>query len=257
MNLFKIGDTGADVKQWQYFLTGQKLLSGIVDGKFGSLTKSASMEFQCLHGLQPDGIVGNKTIGAAMLLGFSVIKDGRTSKAGANWPPKPAFKPLSDTDRAKIFTQFQYKAHPLPDNKENIIVLGSWVKDNIVMVDIPQLTAIKGSPRVQFHKKAEKQLVQLWKDWQSANLLHHVLTWSGSYVARFKRGSKTSLSNHAFGTAFDINYEWNKLGAVPALVGQKGSVRELVAIAHANGFYWGGHFTRQDGMHFEVAVLQP
>ena len=39
----------------------------------------------------------------------------------------------------------------------------------------------------------------------------------------------------------------------PALLGEKGCVRELVPIAHDHGFYWGGHFTRQDGMHFEVA----
>ena len=46
------------------------------------------------------------------------------------------------------------------------------------------------------------------------------------------------------------------LGTTPALVGRKGSVRELVEIANANGFYWGGHFTRKDGMHFEVAQVK-
>jgi hypothetical protein len=76
-------------------------------------------------------------------------------------------------------------------------------------------------------------------------------------VARFVRGRAAQgiLSNHAFGSAFDINYDWNKLGAVPALAGQKGSVRELVSIAQENGFYWGGHFERLDGMHFEVAKI--
>jgi len=28
-----------------------------------------------------------------------------------------------------------------------------------------------------------------------------------------------------------------------------------VPIAHDHGFYWGGHFSRSDGMHFEVAKL--
>lgn len=50
---------------------------------------------------------------------------------------------------------------------------------------------------------------------------------------------------------------YNPLGARPALVGQKGSVRELVPIANKWGFYWGGHYSgRKDGMHFEVAVLK-
>jgi hypothetical protein len=64
------------------------------------------------------------------------------------------------------------------------------------------------------------------------------------------------LSNHAYGSAFDINYAWNRLGQVPALVGEKGAVRELVTLAHKHGFYWGGHFNeRLDGMHFEVAKI--
>jgi len=31
-------------------------------------------------------------------------------------------------------------------------------------------------------------------------------------------------------------------GHRPALVGEKGSVRELVPITHQWGFWWGGHF---------------
>jgi hypothetical protein len=39
------------------------------------------------------------------------------------------------------------------------------------------------------------------------------------------------------------------------LTGQKGSVRELVPIANECGFFWGGFFTRQDGMHFEIGKI--
>jgi hypothetical protein len=46
------------------------------------------------------------------------------------------------------------------------------------------------------------------------------------------------------------------LGKRPALVSEKGSVRELVPIANKYGFYWGGHFnSRPDGMHFEAAKI--
>ena len=61
------------------------------------------------------------------------------------------------------------------------------------------------------------------------------------------------LSSHAFGTAFDINARDNRIGATPALRGSRGSVRALVPLANAHGFYWGGHFEdRPDGMHFEA-----
>jgi hypothetical protein len=70
------------------------------------------------------------------------------------------------------------------------------------------------------------------------------------------RGGK-QLSTHAFGCAFDINVPWNGYYKVPALVGDQGSVRELVPIANQHGFYWGGHFQYghglSDGMHFEWA----
>jgi len=68
---------------------------------------------------------------------------------------------------------------------------------------------------------------------------HGVRAPAGGYKPRFKRGVPGVLSNHAFGTAFDINVECNALGATPALFGQRGCVRELVPIAHKWGFFWG------------------
>ena len=104
---------------------------------------------------------------------------------------------------------------------------------------------------------AAVQLQQLWSAWESEGLLNRIKTWDGSFVARFVRGSRTNLSNHSFGSAFDINEGTNAIGTTPALVGQIGCVRELVQIANANGFYWGGHYdSRKDGMHFEIAQLK-
>ena len=87
----------------------------------------------------------------------------------------------------------------MPVNPENIEVTDNWVKENIIVLKVPQLVKIKGSDKVEFHKKAGTQMQKLWKDWESEGLLHLVLTWSGSYVPRYVRGSKTALSNHSFG----------------------------------------------------------
>ena len=256
MNVLKFGERGDDVRRWQYFLTGLQFEVGEVDGIFGEKTRHATIAFQRLHQLQPDGIVGNKTAGTAMALGFDLLDDARDGMLGANWPPKPDFRPLlSHEARASMFGHFSYRPLPLPRNPENIEVLDGWIARNIVRVEVPQLIRIKGGAVVYFHRLAAGQLIRLWHQWEQAGLLHHVLTWGGAYAPRFVRGSRRILSNHAFGTAFDINYEWNRLGMLPALVGQRGSVRELVSIAHRNGFYWGGHFSRSDGMHFEVAWL--
>jgi len=256
MKLLKLGVANHDVKKWQYFLIGQGHYHGQVKGKFDSVTHAATIAFQLQQGIQPDGIVGNISIGRAMQLGFSLITDTRTDSSSAHFPSKPDFQPLvSNAERAILFGTLKFKSKPLPGNSENIEITNNWDSQNIIKVTLPQLIPIKGSATVYFHKKAANQLIKLFKDWQKAGLLHHILTWDGAYNPRFVRGSKSVLSNHAFGTAFDINVNWNRLGAVPALIDQKGSVRELVQIANDNGFYWGGHFKRKDGMHFEIAKI--
>jgi D-alanyl-D-alanine carboxypeptidase/Putative peptidoglycan binding domain len=262
MKFIKIGSTGNDVKKWQYFLIGQGIYKGLITGNFDETLNVSTKEFQRISSLNPDGKVGNFTVGAAMLLGFGVVVDVEVDITSDNYPLKPNFEPIaSNSDKQNLFGIMKYKSNPLFDkdgkeiNPENITITNNWDKTNIIKVKIPQLIPIKGTDTVWFHKKAEKQLVKLWEDWEKNNLIHNILTWEGSYNPRFIRGSKTVLSNHAFGTAFDINYNWNKLGVVPALVGQKGCVRELVEIANKNGFYWGGHFSRRDGMHFEIANI--
>jgi len=190
-------------------------------------------------------------------------------RGSASWPPPPPnLQPLYDlAARQRIFGAYQYDPAPVPGNPEHIRIRGTWQQDNIVPVRLPQLVGrnVRGAPRsgtVFWHRLAVKQLLQLWAAWEEAGLLDRVVIYAGDFNARFSRGT-TTLSNHAFGTAFDINCDFNTklnwLGVQPALVGQYGCVRELVAIANACGFYWGGHFGagRADGMHFEIAELRP
>ena len=98
-------------------------------------------------------------------------------------------------------------------------------------------------------------MLALFERWEQAGLKPLVSSWAGAFTPRFTRGSRSVLSNHAYGSAFDINAEWNGLGALPRLLSERGSVRKLVPIANELGFYWGGHFSRRDGMHFELARL--
>jgi len=99
-------------------------------------------------------------------------------------------------------------------------------------------------------------LKALFADWQEAGLLPLILTFDGAYEARLQRGSRSALSSHSFGSAFDLNAPWNPLSKPCAKVQEKGSVKRLVPLANAHGFFWGGHFaSRPDGMHFELARL--
>lgn len=251
MRTLRSGHTGTDVEQWENFLTGLGYDVGEVDGTFDDAMLAAVKAFQASKGLDTDGIIGRQTWSVALAMGFAIIDDdGDKEETNSYWPPKPNFAPLSAVERNKLFGNFTFKANPVPGNPENIVITDGWAAKNIVTVDLP-------GRKVPFHAKAAPQLKALWAAWEAAGLLPLVLSWGGSWAPRFVRGSRTYLSNHAWGTAFDINVAQNGLGVQPALVGQPGSVRKLVPLANQYGFYWGGHFPgRPDGMHFEVAFLK-
>lgn len=261
MRTLYLGLSGDDVRAWQHFLIGQ-LDDDMVDtGVFDQLTKQSTITFQRLHSLGSDGIVGHKTLGAAMALGFDPLSDDHSGEDGPNWPSRPPGGSLQPDDRAHVFGTFAYKEAGTAVNPEAIIITDGWVLKNIVSIEVPQLSGITRAPpdrRVLCHQLIASQLQRTWLAWEAAGLLGLVQVWNGSWAPRFIRGSRTVLSNHTWGTAFDINASWNALGTCPPLKGQRGSVRELVDIAYQNGFYWGGWFqTRQDGMHFESYKVMP
>lgn len=162
----------------------------------------------------------------------------------------------SPTTSARVFGAFRWE--PAGPDTDEIRILGDWRAKSLRGIVVPELAGVKGAPasrKIWVHRLVAGQVQALFRAWAAAEFADLVLTWEGSFAPRFVRGSRTTLSNHSWGTAFDVNYTWNKLATVPALRGAKGSVRELVPLANAHGFYWGGHFSRSDGMHFEVAQL--
>jgi hypothetical protein len=73
----------------------------------------------------------------------------------------------------------------------------------------------------------------------------HPGQYAGCYVPRFIAGT-TTLSNHAFGLAFDVNVPENQRGTVGQID------RRVVAIFEKWGFTWGGTWHYTDPMHFEL-----
>lgn len=257
MRILRPGMSGNDVLAWQHFLIGATNSQLIATGQFDNSTNELTKRFQLMCGLNVDGVVGPLTFARAQMNGFNPFSDESEDKHSANWPKKPNdLRSLSPQERVALFGSFSYTTN---DNG-SINIDPRWVTNNIVAVHVPQLASIQNTNHgtVMFHRLVEHQLVKFFQDIEDAELLDKVLTWGGSWVPRLVRGSSTSVSNHAWGTAFDINVQWNMLGVQPALVGTSGSVRELVEIGINNGFYWGGFFpSRLDGMHFEIFKVIP
>ena len=79
----------------------------------------------------------------------------------------------------------------------------------------------------------------------------HPQQYGGCYVPRFIAGT-TTLSNHAFGLAFDVNVPENQRGTVGQIN------RQVVAIFQKWGFTWGGTWHYTDPMHFELnRIVKP
>lgn len=180
-------------------------------------------------------------------------------------PPEPAprkkLKPLSHVQRCSMFGTFAFKYIPTKDAPERIEIAREWIASNIVVLPLPHLAMINGGAPVKarVHRLAAPRWLELFDAWRAAKLLSKVLTYNGAWVARFKRGKGggdlSDLSNHSWGTAMDINAQWNRLGKQPAALGKVGSVLEMIVIANELGFAWGGDFTNPDGMHFECVRL--
>lgn len=252
---------GEEVRLWQVFLASQNYNIGVLDGDFGPKTAKATRDFQMRHGLVHDGIVGAQTLRKAMELGYDPIDwptDPVPGPKDPYFPPAPTgLSALTIPKAESIYGRFSWKLAPTAGEPRAIRVLDNWASTNIVSASIPQLANIAKPTRAsrEMHRLAVAKMQALWAAWEQAGLLKYVRTFDGLYNPRVIGGTKT-LSNHAFGAAFDINEPWNHWGAQPALVGQPGSVRLLVPLANQHGFFWGGHYKgKKDGMHFEL--VQP
>lgn len=243
--------TNQEIKNWQNFLLGffisinnpRKIL---VDGMWGPQTENLTKEFQQRCNISQSGSLDKDTLTAALDYGYTINPEKFDIALPNN------VERLSSAEREKIYGTFKYVPSPLQGNPESITVTDGWGSKNLLKINMPGMSHLVKNG-AYFHKDIAEKVFTLFNEWNQKGLTQKIISWDGSYSPRFIRGSTTKLSNHAWGTAFDINALWNPLGSKPAFKGSKGSVIELVEIANKHGFFWGGHFSgRLDGMHFEI-----
>jgi hypothetical protein len=118
----------------------------------------------------------------------------------------------------------------------------AWVRAHIETQRVPLLG------RLTCNKYMFPQLRAAMQEISRAGLGPEIEYHVGCYYPRFIAGS-TTLSNHSFGLAIDIN----------SLENQRGTVGQMhptvVAIMKKWGFAWGGDWSWTDPMHFELARI--
>ncbi|WP_183092659.1 M15 family metallopeptidase [Nocardioides stalactiti] len=118
----------------------------------------------------------------------------------------------------------------------------AWVREHIITETLPLLG------KVTCNRFMMPQLKAAVLEIQAAGLGSEIKYHVGCYYPRFIAGS-TTLSNHSFGLAIDINSLENQRGTVGQIS------RAVVAIFKKWGFAWGGDWSYTDPMHFELARI--
>ncbi|MBD3947336.1 M15 family metallopeptidase [Nocardioides ganghwensis] len=121
----------------------------------------------------------------------------------------------------------------------------AWVRAHIRTEVVP----ILGS--VTCHKNLFPQLRAALLEVQQRGLAGAIdpRQYAGCYYPRFIANT-TTLSNHSFGLALDVNTAGNQRGTVGEID------RDVVAIFKTWGFAWGGDWRWTDPMHFELAEVK-
>ena len=121
----------------------------------------------------------------------------------------------------------------------------SWVAANIRTEVVP----ILGS--VTCHRDLFPQLRAALLEVRQTGLASeiHPEEYAGCYYPRFIADT-TTLSNHSFGLALDLNVPGNGRGTVGEMN------RAVVAIFEKWGFAWGGDWRYTDPMHFELREVK-
>lgn len=138
--------------------------------------------------------------------------------------------------------------------------------NNLVIWDVPTELEIGVIPRrIYCNADLIPVLTQAFKNLIDRGYVAELKTWDGcwnfrpirgyekKYAALMKAGKIKSaialLSTHSWACAIDVNASENGLGKKPKL--SDGFVKCFTDA----GFEWGGNWKRQDGMHFQLAVV--
>ncbi len=123
----------------------------------------------------------------------------------------------------------------------------SWTRSHISTQEVPILGAVTCNNLIFPQLRAALQEIV---DLGLASEIHRD-EYAGCYYPRFIAGT-TTLSNHAFGLALDLNVPGNQRGTVGEMD------RRVVAVFERWGFTWGGRWRWTDPMHFEAnAIVNP
>lgn len=122
-------------------------------------------------------------------------------------------------------------------------VTNAKVKRELITADVGPFRVTGLKPAISTYKRIFAKVKR------EKPSLYRQLGTAGSLCQRLIGSRSWSYSNHAWGSAIDvkINGKLDAWGDGRTMIGLK----ELAPYFHAEGFYWGAGFSKEDSMHFE------
>lgn len=245
----------ADVLAVQHLLLARGFARvGDADGRCGPNTIAAIEDFQSGFMRRPDGRIdpggrswahlsgtysGQASVPPTPATGASSVT--RTVPIPAASTVNPGLKPVRNGLMLSLLGdprggQYSSQCEPPTDPK---------LRRNIVLDTV-------GPFRVTGLLPAVLSLKAVMRDIQAEQpAVHQALGTAGMLCCRLVRGSSSSISNHAWGTAIDLT-----LNGVLDVYGDgrvQFGLTQIAPIFNRHGWYWGVSFGKEDGMHFEAS----
>lgn len=248
-----------------------------VDGKCGPNTISCIKEFQShIVGLaHPDGRIDSNGRTIKALENYASPQKQRVYEFSLGMQPYLAFtdregnsSPMKDSTGSNATAVVTDDPRKLMTRAAVAEAYGSisaekvWAKKStyLKMFKIPESIANdEDYAWVNVYDPKKRKVSKIWcheamhpfletalKNLQKQGLLGELKEFGGSHAIRSTRGA-TKWSAHSWALAIDINMTGNGLGQTPSMS------KKFVKCFTDAGFFWGGNYSRKDGMHFTIA----
>lgn len=241
-----------DVLIVQRLLTKAGFSTGGIDGACGKHTLQAIITFQTGFLKSPDGRIDPGGISWRRLVPASLPNPPVT-------PPLPAdgslTRLLPRPDRSTInpglvAVSNQYMRDKLGNPRESYSqdcqpITNAKLKHNVVSQSVGPFSVTGLRPAVLSLKAVMAQIAIDHKE------VYGALGTAGMLCCRYQRGSKSAISNHAWGTAVDLTL--NRLLDVRNDNKVQYGLALIAPIFNQHGWYWGAAFRTEDSMHFEAS----
>lgn len=140
---------------------------------------------------------------------------------------------------------------PTPFIRRDGTIRPEWEETILIPIQLPQPIPLSWNltQRVRWiraHRRIADRLESFFGRLAHAGLWTLIQDYCGCYYWRPQRGNSHKLSTHCWGLALDLNALECPLGGDPSRM-----PRQIVEAFEADGWFWGGRWSRPDPMHFQ------